>query len=259
MCLNPRKILNPNPSSFSSMYIDVPCGKCVECCKQNATEWAFRCCIEAANYKDNCFVTLTYNDEFCDGNLHKKHVQDFIKRLRSAISPQKFRYRLCGEYGAKGKRPHYHVLIFGYSPKDLIFLKTTNKGEFIYRSALIEKEWKFGFSSVGKITFNSAKYCSKYLQKLVEPPDGCVRPFTMQSTKPGIGYCGIFEPSVITDKIYLNGSYIKIPRYFLKVLEKEYGTDLSDLKERRQKNAEIFAEDFEKKKERRKNLEEILF
>ena len=43
-------------------YIEVPCGKCLECRLDHARQWADRCILEASEYDDNCFLTLTYDD-----------------------------------------------------------------------------------------------------------------------------------------------------------------------------------------------------
>ena len=64
--------------------IPLPCGKCLACKLSKAREWAVRCVLEASMYEENCFVTLTYDDEHLptDHLVSRKAIQDFIKRLR---------------------------------------------------------------------------------------------------------------------------------------------------------------------------------
>jgi hypothetical protein len=65
---------------------------------------------------------LTYDDEHLPPNnsLLKKDLQKFFYKLRQKIKPIKIRYFAVGEYGSnKTKRPHYHIILFGYVPKDL--------------------------------------------------------------------------------------------------------------------------------------------
>ena len=58
-------------------FVQVPCGQCLECRIQSARTWADRCVLEAKNYKDNYFVTLTYEKsnlntfEMPSKSLHK--------------------------------------------------------------------------------------------------------------------------------------------------------------------------------------------
>ena len=93
--------------------LPLPCGKCLACRLNHAKEWAVRCMLESLYHDENYFVTLTYDDEHLpvDGKLHKKHYQDFLKRLRASSGC--FRYFGCGEYGSLNKRPHYHFVLFG--------------------------------------------------------------------------------------------------------------------------------------------------
>lgn len=240
--------------------IELPCGKCVECVQQYSREWAFRCALEASCWPENCFVTLTYAVD--PVSLVPEHLQRFLKRLRDKEKPRMIRFFACGEYGSKGMRPHYHLILFNYKPKDLIFFKRTKKGEKIYTSASLSKLWGNGFVSVGDVSLQSAKYCAKYMQKLnpLPPPsmtDGVVLhpAFTRMSNRPGIGFFAINPESVLTDKIYVNGQHMHIPRYFLKVLEREkngYDMDLTWLKERRVERARHFAptpEELQKKRD----------
>lgn len=234
MCLYPKTIADPR--FHDGEYhepIKVPCGKCLECLQQRSIEWAFRCMAEAKQYKENCFITLTYDEEHkpVDGCVSRRELQLFIKRLRKHLGQDKIRYFACGEYGKKRLRPHYHIIVFGWKPKDLFFWQK-DVDVLLYRSPVVEKLWTFGFSSVGDVTSQSAKYCSKYLQKLQKLPAGLTPPFTAMSLRPGIGFGSISPKMLTSDSIYDKGKRLKVPRYYLKVLERE-GHDLTDFKERR--------------------------
>ena len=43
-------------AKYGDMYIDIPCGKCLNCIEQRTKAWAIRCTLEAAEYEDNCFT-----------------------------------------------------------------------------------------------------------------------------------------------------------------------------------------------------------
>lgn len=258
MCYNPIHVAIKFKDSKGILHrcgmpIPVACGKCVECLQRKADEWAFRCMIEAKQYVSNCMLTLTYNDYFLPdgGTLVRKDLVEFLKRLREAVRPSTIRVFYCGEYGSKTMRPHYHVIIFGWQPPDLQFLKVDASGIPLFRSRFVEKYWSkveldeygniqrypMGFVSVGEVTFRSARYCAKYLQKLVDYPDYLLPPFIGMSNRPGIGACGISPQILLDGGIWYNGRSIPIPRYYLKKLEESH--DLAEWKESRRFNAEF--------------------
>ena len=141
--------------------IEVPCGQCINCRLEKARQWAIRCTHEAQLYKDNCYLTLTYNDIHLpsDKSVHKKEIQNFIRRIRK-ITTNNIRYFACGEYGeeceychlSKDKcrkygcrcfkptigRAHYHICIFNYDFKDKRPWKTSKTGYLMYRSEILE-------------------------------------------------------------------------------------------------------------------------
>ena len=99
---------------------EVGCGQCRNCRINRRREWVGRMILEAKEHLFSSFVTLTYDDEHMpkDGSLCKKHLQQFIRRLRKALYPRKIRYYAVGEYGDKSWRPHYHLIVFGLSPDE---------------------------------------------------------------------------------------------------------------------------------------------
>lgn len=213
--------------------IKVRCQKCIACCFSYSKAWAFRIMLESLDYDDNAFITLTYADEFCDGDLHIDHVQKFIKRLRKKISPVKVRVFYCGEYGSEGLRPHYHLVLFGYNFSDRYEFKRDKRGNLLYRSSSLEKLWKYGFSSIGDLTFESAIYVGKYLQKLQPVPPGRTVPFVHMSNRPGIAFSAILESMLDTDKIWYHGKYIGVPRFFLDKLKEICPDKVREVKEQR--------------------------
>lgn len=219
--------------------IALPCGKCIECVQEKSKEWSWRLCNEAKTAGISCFLTLTY--EKTHGSLVKQDLTLFLKRLRRHLEPQKIRYFACGEYGSKGNRPHFHVIIFGWRPDDLVYFFTDKKGNDVYLSDFIAKLWKLGFISVMDVGPGTTKYVGKYMQKFNSIPSEYVQPYITMSLKPGIGAQYFFDhqdSALATDKVYLNGKYIKLPRYYLKLAERA-GKDLTDIKANRVKKADL--------------------
>lgn len=211
MCLNPVYLTNGNV---------VRCGKCIECKIQYSEDWAYRVMLEAKKYEHNCFITLTYNeDNLPTAGVCKRSAQLFIKSLRKALEPLRIRYFLCGEYGEKFLRPHYHAIIFNYDFEDKKFFKFDNKGNPLYRSALLESIWKYGFSSVGEeLTFDSAKYCAKYMQadKRKFEELGLEPPFVLMSRRPGLALDVVPDTVGKYGQIYYQGQVKPAPQAFIR-------------------------------------------
>lgn len=181
-------VFRPKGTMPVDAYIQLPCGKCVGCVLERGRQWAMRCMDEASLYRENCFVTLTYDAKHLPWNrsLSKREFQLFLKRLRKflgrdCLASEPLRYFGCGEYGPENGRPHYHILLFNVSFPDRVYLKTTPAGEKIYRSPSLEKVWTYGFSSVGDVTLKTAAYVARYnLKKIggVVEKDGYLRSST---------------------------------------------------------------------------------
>lgn len=205
---------NYDDEMYISRCYSVPCGECLECLEQYSNVWAYRCTLESHLHKENCMVTLTYDDLHNPISLKRRDVQLFLKRLRKAHKDLNIRYFGCGEYGGQTLRPHYHLILFGYKPKDLQYFKMSG-GHEVYLSGEIEHLWGKGFITVTDVTMYTAKYSAKYLQKMQNVPSCLKQPFTMMSLKPGIGYGSLSDVNFETDKIYVEGRAYSLPRYFL--------------------------------------------
>lgn len=131
--------------------------------------------------------------------LHRLRFDDW--QYRNGI-----RYFMCGEYGQdqellkqgidKIGRPHYHALLFNYSPMDQATSalvenvgtedeafekqKITNKyglvgrvensktGEPQYLSSIIQESWNKGRTRVSSMSFESAAYVARYTTKKID-------------------------------------------------------------------------------------------
>lgn len=248
-----KQLITFDASKGVSIGFSVPCGQCIGCRLERSRQWAMRCVHEASLYEDNCFITLTYSDEFLpwDGSLNMSHFQGFMKRLRARFSDRKIRFFHAGEYGAKYRRPHYHALLFNFDFADKRLYKRVN-GMSLYTSEVLDSIWKLGYCSVGTLTFESAAYCARYIMKKVtgagaqEHYVGCnvvtgelvqLSPeYTTMSRRPGIGrewfdrFVGDVFPG---DDVFLRGRSMRPPRYYDCVYELENPEDFARIKAKR--------------------------
>lgn len=224
MCLFPSTAQTQEfgkPKLHTEGDLVLPCGKCTECISKRAIEWALRARHEISLHPENCFITLTYNDETLPSiYLVKYEFQKFIKRLRKKLK-KNIRYMVSHEYGSKTFRPHHHAIIFGWNPENQKLLKTTPSGEKLFTSSELEKLWINGYSSIGSANERSAYYIASYSLKgkkniIPDPLTGelvTVSDCMDASKRPAIGYV-YFQKNIqqIID------SKLILPRYYKKRL-----------------------------------------
>lgn len=171
--------------------ISIPCGQCIDCRLRNSQEKAIRLVHESkmSPTGQNCFLTLTYNDENLPrdqlGNAvyNPTHLTSFVARLRDHLRyslqvknfskvPEALRFKTfgCAEYGDQFDRPHFHLLILNYDFKDKYPWRQTTPdwgGEpnQCYRSEFLESLWSHGNSEIGSVTEQSCGYVARYVQK----------------------------------------------------------------------------------------------
>lgn len=237
------KIVNPsgkrgiefNPKNgYRDLPVQVPCGQCIGCRLERSRQWATRCIHEASLHEENCFLTLTYDQDHIPENfgLNKSHFQKFMKRLRKKYNGKKIRYFHCGEYGEKTLRPHYHACIFNHDFADKQIFKTSADTN-LYTSDVLSNLWPYGFSTLGNVTFESAAYVARYIMKKVtgdqseehytrvDPETGeqykILPEYTTMSRRPGIGkewyekYKTDIYPS---DFIIVRGKKVQPPKFY---------------------------------------------
>ena len=216
----------------------LPCGGCVGCRLEYSKQWGVRVMHEAQMHPENCFITLTYNDDYLpeDGSLVKIHFTNFLKRLRKKYGAG-LKFYMCGEYGEETGRPHYHSIIFGHGfLDDRVYLKTTPSGEKIYKSASLQALWTdpktkedYGYATVGDVTFKSACYVARYVmkkwkgdvEKIKDHYQGKVPEYGNMSRGgkdgKGLGYSWFMkykDDLYPSDECIVEGRKVKIPRYY---------------------------------------------
>jgi len=257
------KAENLPTGSYETMT--VPCGQCNGCRLGRSKEWALRCIHEALGYDNNCVITLTIAPEHISnenrdcmhcpiykrhgercgpGSLCKKDYQDFMKRLRKRFQGKQpnydgdrvhypIRYFMCGEYGDKYGRPHFHACLFNFDFDDRYFWKRSKSGARLYRSETLESLWTIGNAEIGELNWSSAAYIARYCTKKVNgeaaahyylranPDTGefyYIEPeYIAMSRRPGVGYNWLTENShdcYPKDFLTHDGIKYKIPTFY---------------------------------------------
>jgi len=255
-CLCPIDVRRPD-WAVVRRYISVPCGRCVGCRLERARNWTIRIMHEAQMHKENCFLTLTYDDEHLSyGNtqatLYKRDLQLFWKRLRKETNV-KLRYFACGEYGSKRSRPHYHACVFGFDFKDKALLSREG-GNDLYSSDMLDDIWSNGHCSVGALTPGSAAYVARYIldkslgkdrryyEEAGIEPEFVVMSRGGRDGAGGIGkqwfdrYAGDVYPA---DRVIIaDGGTSKPPRYYDELRKQQFPAEIEAIKLERMRKAE---------------------
>ena len=244
--------------------LSLPCGQCVGCRLERSRQWAIRCMHEAQMHEQNCFITLTYDNEHLpsDRSLHYRDFQLFIKRLRKRYPGRRIRYYMAGEYGENFGRPHWHACIFGFDFPNQELWERSAAGSLLYRSPDLEILWPYGYSTIGRVTFESAAYVARYIMKKVtgknaaehyqeiDPDTGEITnrtpEFTKMSLKPGIGYEWYkqYTSDVYPhDYVIVRGKKVKPPKFYDKKYKIDNPYEFDELLYIREKSAKLRFED----------------
>lgn len=187
MCVTPITVPNPSrrfTDGLSRTLIQVRCGKCCECQKQNEDDWYVRAHFEWMRIRKACkelgipeddyttpqpavwFVLLTYDDEHmptvslpdqdweipCFEPSHLKHFRDTLRVLlkRDGYDNLGIKFKICSEYGDVTGRPHYHCLIYCPTPLPRSYVmgkwKKVNGTKKLV-GGLFQRAWPYGFVS----------------------------------------------------------------------------------------------------------------
>lgn len=217
-CITPFQVRD----KITNQWMALPCGKCPNCMKRRTSGWSFRLIKEGERSETALFVTLTYDTNYVpltkNGfmTLNKRDIQTFMKRLRKE-SDRKLKYYVCGEYGSKRDRPHYHMIIFNADVEK------------------IERAWShykaglgfvpIGSLYVGQVNEASIGYTLKYMQKPGKIPkhlnDDRQKEFSLMSKGLGQNYITNnmikWHNNDLLNRMYVpmkDGKKIAMPRYY---------------------------------------------
>lgn len=188
--------------------------------------------LEAAQHGSNSFVTLTYSspplgagivgvgEQVSRPTLEPKHLSDWLKRYRHAVSPVRIRYYAVGEYGDLHGRPHYHAALFG-APGCFRGNTLRSRGRPVASGCcesckLVGDTWGLGDVDVGTLGEHSAQYLAGYTVKKMTRTDdprleGRHPEFARMSLRPGLGKSALWEVADVLMKFNLDESEADVP------------------------------------------------
>lgn len=174
MCLNPKWIYKKgfykkdNYRGYKRQAYEIgtysKCGACEICIAEKCNNWVIRNYYESKMHKEISFITLTYEEN--PVILVHKDRQDFMKRFRRYLDyhgyKNKIRMFAADEYGEIGGRPHFHLIIYGWTDKKPKYLTINKKGNIVMQSKIIQKIWGKGRTSYQEFSEHEIPYIAIY-------------------------------------------------------------------------------------------------
>lgn len=204
----------------------VPCGYCSQCMGRRINDWYTRLHYEAINASFCCFCTLTYSDENLPEGLNSpvlnfRDTQKFFKRVRKMLKGIKIKYFLCGEYGEKRRRPHYHFILFS---------------DKLVNINLLLDQWGLGQTHCGEVSTATLYYVLKDMMKSQNFKKRFeVLPAIRCSQKLGYDYindqkCWHNADQLERTRVYRDGALVHMPRRFREKIFSKATRELQNLK-----------------------------
>lgn len=262
--------------------VNIACRQCVGCNQGTQREWAVRGFHEAQLHTEfwrdedthitteipnSSVLTLTYNEEHLppDGALVHDDFQRFMKRLRIRRNrrgdKRPLRYFMCGEYGGKTARPHFHAVMFGETFSDR-YTEQSRDGQTNQMSYELDDLWSqapfegaaatnIGRATVDDFTFAGASYVAGYVaKKAVKGHQGPIiktvdefdvtrfipksPEYRKMSTHPGLGAEWLLKPSNLAstysiDAVKISQWTFPVPKYYDLLLQRKRPELVSDV------------------------------
>lgn len=208
-------------------HVVFDCGQCLYCRKKRAYNLACRCVLHSSLYKQNCFITLTYDEkkEGYHNNFNYPDIQKFKKRLRQHCRREygkKIEIFNVHEYGKNGKK-HWHLIVFNHDfPDKRIYSR--NQEISLFTSAKLQSLWDFGYNTIGDVSAASAMYQAQYIEKDLKNGNRH-NSKKSHSKHSGIGkpyFLKHYETILQLGYIPIDGKKMPIPRYFQKIAHRQY-------------------------------------
>lgn len=202
--------------------VPTPCGYCAGCRRDKITMWTDRILFEMNTTNlPSAFVTLTYNDEHLPKNRGVSYddVKNFNKRLRYFLK-RPYKFYLSSEYGQLDFRPHYHMCLLGFNPRDVFDVQALHRAWSV-------KDEQIGFYDLDFLNSSSVRYVMKYVSKemkgdMKDEYEKRGLPPLFHTMSKGIGKQYFLDHLDSIRKLngyYVNGKLRPLPKYYADLLK----------------------------------------
>lgn len=135
----------------------IPCGRCMQCRISLQKKLLDRMFCAYHYYNGiSAYVTFTYDDNhlvfktgYVNPTLSKEDLHKYLDKIKHQLRDVDYQYYVCGEYGDKFGRPHYHALFFGLDYQ--IYYK------------FFQNSWKKGSVKILPCAPDAFRYVTKYI------------------------------------------------------------------------------------------------
>lgn len=192
-----NKSIDEIRATWTTNLIELPCGKCEECKKDQKRQIATRAFFTFKNNPNVFFITLTFKNDQEAEKAEKNPKEYLIEHMKI----EKEEYLASFEHGKKTGRGHYHLII-----------------EMTEEIKTAEKKWskKNGFTKIENATPETIFYTANYTTKKEHNNDIIFfsRSFGKQA------FLKALEENNNIETIIIKGQTYSLPRYFKKLKEK---------------------------------------
>lgn len=217
------------------LYVEIPCGQCIECRQAKAREWTIRLNEELHEWKYKYMITLTFEPKELAKILKERKIEECNAAVGYAVRhsleywrkdhKKSLRHWYISEMGHdNSERIHAHGIIFCNEPLEYEKIERSGDG---WRGRW--KYWKYGMVHVGDYcTERTVNYIVKYVTKIDNDHKGFIGQIF---ASPGIGkrflehqYSQTYKYRPGDTKGYYtlnNGAKVKLPVYYKNKLHNE--------------------------------------
>lgn len=211
--------------------------------------------IPESPWKNPDRITFTEMDnQEWTGTICRRDIQLFMKRLRKYFKEnyghEGIRVMYAGEYGETNGLPHYHIILYNTPfPSNTFHTPKLKYGKYYYyQNTILQECWPLGFSDISEASWNNIAYTARYITKKLNGTEllwvyaqtGHEKEFYGCSNKPGIGYKyyeahkeDIYDQDQVLVKNLKGSHWVKPPKYFDTLLERENPEKWEEIQEKR--------------------------
>lgn len=226
-------------SPFRSGLLEAGCGQCLPCRINRQRQITIRGLLEAGEHSESVFGTFTYDDKHLpgSGSVSVREAQLLLKRLREHCGP--LRYIVCGEYGERNWRPHYHAILFGVRDGPGV-AKAWGKG-YVHCSGVGPESIAYvagyclkGLTNAAGMRWAGKVLAPEFVRWSRKPPIGAAAADRIGAFYAGPGQGALVRDGDVSPVVRQEGKMWPLGRYLRERARRVAGVDIEALSQMRQ-------------------------